>query len=118
MGKSTFINQFMQEKVDNEGEGLSITHKIANYIHPKYPIRIHDTPGFENDDTVKNVRRTIEKLEKDLTDSNKHIDLILYFNQLKERNFLQLEMELIQWLIKENKKIIFVLNDFQNSKKS
>ena len=27
-------------------------------------------------------------------------------------------MELIQWLIKENKKIIFDLNDFQNSKKS
>ena len=118
VGKSTFINQFMQEKVANEGEGLSITHKIANYVHPKYPIRIYDTPGFENEDTVANVRRTIEKLEKDLTDSNKHIDLILYFNQLKERNFLQLEMELIQWLIKENKKIIFVLNDFQNSKKS
>lgn len=118
VGKSTFINQFMQEKVANEGEGLSITHKISNYVHPKYPIRIYDTPGFENNDTVNIVRQTIEKLEKDLTDSNKHIDLILYFNQLKERNFYKLEIELIQWLIKENKKIIIVLNDFQNSKKS
>ena len=118
VGKSTFINKFMHEKVAKEGEGLSVTHKVTHYVHPKYPIRIYDTPGFENDDTVKIVRKTIEKLDKNMLDSNKHIDLILYFSQLKSRCFFSLEIDLIKWFINENKKIIFVLNDFENNKKT
>ena len=118
VGKSTFINKFMQEKVAKEGEGLSITHKVTHYVHPKYPIRIYDTPGFESDGTVNIVRKTIEKLDKNMLDSNKHIDLILYFCKLQSRNFLAIEINLIKWLIKENKNIIFVLNDFDNNKKT
>ena len=46
-GKSTFINQFMHDKIAKEGEGLSITNKIKSYIHPKYPIRIYDNSGLK-----------------------------------------------------------------------
>ena len=117
-GKSTFINQFFQEKVAKEGEGLSVTHEITSYNHPKYPIKIFDTPGFENDITVKMVKRTIKKFEEDIRTSKDHLDLILYFNELKQRNFLQLEIDLIKYLIGRNKKMIFVTNDFKNNKKS
>ena len=66
VGNSCFLNQFLQEKVDKES--LSVTHEITNYIHPKYPIRIFDTPGFEDDNTVKMVKRTVEKFEVDMKD--------------------------------------------------
>ena len=118
VGKSCFINQFLKEKVAKEGEGLSVTHEITNYIHPKYPIRIFDTPGFEDDNTVKMVKRTVEKFEMDMKDSKNHLHLILYFNELKQRNFLNLEIEFIKYLLQQNKRIIFVTNDFKNNKKS
>jgi len=117
-GKSTFINQFMHDKIAKEGEGLSITNKIKSYIHPKYPIKIFDTPGFEDELTIKIVKREIENFDKDMIDSNRHLDLILYFNTLGERIFYAFEMELIEWLFTENKKIIFVFNDFQGNKKN
>ena len=112
VGKSTFINQFMQEKIAEEGEGLSITKKLTNYLHPKYPINIIDTPGFESNDRIKIIQKYIEKSENDMIDSNNHIDLILYFNQLSTRNFYSNEKDLIQFLVKKNKGIIFVLNDY------
>lgn len=111
VGKSSFINQFIQEKTAKEGEGLSVTHEITSYFHPKYPIRIYDTPGFEDDHTVAMVQKTIEKFEQDIKDSKNHFDLILYFNQLKERALFKSEIELLIHLIKQNKKMIIVLND-------
>ena len=107
----------MHDKIAKEGEGLSITNKIKSYIHPKYPIKIFDTPGFEDELTIKIVKREIENFDKDMIDSNRHLDLILYFNTLGERIFYAFEMELIEWLFTENKKIIFVFNDFQGNKK-
>ena len=105
VGKSTFINQFIQEKFSQEGEGLSVTYNIKNYIHPKYPIKIIDTPGFESDNSVQIIRKFIEKSDKDMFDSNNHIDLILYFIRSELRPFFSSEIELIQWLIKENKRV-------------
>ena len=110
-GKSTFINQFLQSKTAKEGEGLSITHEITNYIHPTYPINIFDTPGFEDNETVEKVYKTILKFEDDIRDSKNHIDLILYFNEMKERVFFSMETDLLKHLIKKNKKMIIVMND-------
>ena len=118
VGKSSFINQFLQDKVAKEGEGLSVTHEITNYVHPRYPIRIFDTPGFENDDTVQMVHKTIEKFEKDIRDSKNHLDLIIYFNELSTRNFFALEIKLLKHLLEQKKKMIFVMNDHgKHSKK-
>ena len=100
VGKSSFINQFLNEKVAKEGEGLSITQEITNYRHPKYKIKIFDTPGFESDITVEKVYRTIKKFEKDIKDSKNHLDLIIYFNDLSSRTFFSLETRLIKHLIK------------------
>lgn len=111
VGKSSFINQFLKEKTAKEGEGLAITHEITSYFHPEYPIRIFDTPGFEDDNTVNLVQKTIEKFEKDIEDSKNHFDLILFFNQLKERSLYKSEIGLLQHLIKQKKKMLLVLND-------
>ena len=110
VGKSSFINQFLQEKTAKEGEGLSVTQEITSYFHPKYPIRIYDTPGFEDEHTVEMVQKTIEKFEQDIKDSKDHLDLILYFNRLNERALLQREIELLKNLFEQNQKMIFVLN--------
>ena len=115
-GKSTFINQFFHEKVAREGYGLSVTNKISYYIHSEYPITIIDTPGFEDDLTVKMTKGYIKKLEKDMIATYNHIDIILYFKQLEFRPWLSIEVEFIKWLFKKNKKIIFVLNDFNNNR--
>ncbi len=117
VGKSSFINQFLNEKLAKEGEGLSVTQEITNYIHPKYKIKIFDTPGFESDDTVEKVYRTIKKFEKDIRDSRNHLDLIIYFNELSERPLFSLETKLIKHLVKQNKKIIFVMNDKRKTTK-
>ena len=57
-------------------------------------------------------------MEQNIIGSNNYIDLILYFSELNPRRFLNIEIDLIKWLIEENKKIIFVVNDLKYHKKS
>ena len=64
VGKSSFINQFIQEKRAKEGEGLSVIHIIISYVHQKYPIRILDMPGFEGNETIAMVQRKLDQFKK------------------------------------------------------
>ena len=111
-GKSTFINQFFQEKVAKEGEGLSVTHHITSYIHPSYPIKVFDTPGFENNFTANIVQKYIENLQNEKVNTKNHLELVLYISTLKERNFYAYEIDFIKYIIENNIKIIFILNDY------
>lgn len=47
--------------------------------------------------------------------SKNHLDLILFYIQLKQRSFFQMEIELIKKLMEENKRIIFIFNSFGKS---
>lgn len=47
--------------------------------------------------------------------SKNHLDLILYYIQLKQRSFFQMEIKLIKKLMEENKRIIFIFNSFGKS---
>ena len=114
-GKSTFINQFLHEKAAKEASGLQGTLYLTSYTHPVYPIRIYDTQGFENQISIDMILKIIKKFDKDINDSTNNIDLIIYFNELNERCFFQMEIDLIKYLLKENKKILFVLNNKSNS---
>ena len=111
VGKSAFINQFLNKKMAKEGEGLLTTHKITSYLHPNYPIKIIDTPGIETFNSVLYMHKLIEEFETKTKDPKKRIDLILYFNNLKERSLISMEIDLIKYLLEKNKKIIFVLCD-------
>ena len=115
-GKSSFINHIFHEKVAKEGEGLSVTQKNTSYIHPIYPIKFIDTPGLENNETTINVKKTIDNYENNVRDPNEHLELILYFSVLKDRCFLNMEIDLIKYILEKGYKLIFILNDFNNSK--
>lgn len=109
-GKSSFVNKFLNEKRAKEGEGLSQTHKIIRFTHQKYPLTIYDTPGFENEKTVEEVRKLLEKHNKILNDARKKINLILYFSYYSDRAFYNFELPILKDLVKYDSEIIFVLN--------
>ena len=109
-GKSSFVNKFLNEKRAKEGEGLSQTHKIIRFTHQKYPLTIYDTPGFENENTVEEVRKLLEKHNKILNDARKKINLILYFSYYSDRAFYNFELPILKDLVKYDSEIIFVLN--------
>lgn len=109
-GKSSFINLFLGERKAKEGEGLSVTRKIVSYNSPDYPINISDTPGFENEKTVKEVKILLDKYNKKLLDARKKINLILYFIPYNERSVLAMELPILQSLIEYKTEIIFVMN--------
>ena len=116
VGNSYFLNKFLQEKRAKEGEVLSVTHEITNYLHSKDPRRIFDTPGFEGSDTIDMVTKAIKQFSKDVYDTKNHFDLILYVCKLQARTFLEMEIPLLKYLIASNKKIIFILNNHGNTK--
>ena len=95
-----------------------MTHKIAKYYHPKYPISIFDTPGIENTNTIIYIKIAINQLDNDIKQNKNNIDQIIYYTKLNQRSFLQLEIEFIKDLLSKDKKIIFVFNDFGASKKN
>jgi GTP-binding protein EngB required for normal cell division len=109
-GKSSFVNKFLKEKRAKEGEGLSQTQNIIRFTHPNYPLTIYDTPGFENEETVENVRKLLNQYNKILYDARKKINLILYFFIYNERSVMSMEVPLLKELIKYDAEIIFVMN--------
>lgn len=109
-GKSSFINKFLGERKAKEGEGLSVTRKIVSYSCQDYPINISDTPGFENNETVEEVKKLLDKYNKNLIDARKKMNLILYFFPYNERSVLNMELPVLESLIEYKTEIIFVMN--------
>ena len=109
-GKSSFINNLLGERKAKEGEGLSVTHKIVSYMLKDFPIIISDTPGFENDETVKEVKILLDKYNKKLIDARKKVNLILYFFPYSERSILNMELPILESLIEYKTEILFVMN--------
>ena len=94
-GKSSFINQFLQEKKAKE-----MTKKITKYFHPKYPITIFDIPG---DLSGENIINEIDK---------NNIDLILFFITSRNIDLLNSKIQLIKEIIRKNKEIVIIYNTF------
>ena len=114
VGKSTFINMFLHSKRSKEGEGNSVTDKIIRFTHPKYPIGIYDTPGFENDETVIKVRELLKNYNEILRDERKKINLILYFLPYTDRLILDIEKPMLDYLFGLDCEIIFVINKVED----
>ena len=72
-GKSSFTNQLLKEKRAKEGEGLTVIHQIVKYTYPNYPLNISDTPGFEDENTVQEVKELLDKYNKKLIDAEKKL---------------------------------------------
>lgn len=112
-GKSTLQNLLQREKIAREGEGDSITHKISFYNDQNFNITKIDTPGFENEETVKYVQEKIKNLRNQMIASKDHIDAIIYLLKNSTRVFLDLEKQLIKEIIEFNDiEFIFCSNTF------
>lgn len=87
-----------------------MTHQIVKYTYPNYPLNISDTPGFDDEITVKEVKELLDKYNKKLIDARKKINLIIYLFPYSDRSVLSMKVPLLKRLIEYKTKIIFVIN--------
>lgn len=117
-GKSTFIGQFMQDKITKEGKGLSVTYNIRNYLHPKYPIKIIDTPGFENYNKVQITKKIYWKIRKRYVWFKQSYYNIFYL--IKQKKFLFI-WNRFHSMVSQRKKLSYLYQmtmDFSKKEKS
>ena len=109
-GKSTLINLLLNERRAREGLGYSITRLYSQYVHKKYPITFTDTPGFEDDESLKQMERFLSIYNTFFKKGRNKYHLVLYLiNTSNERSFLGIELYLIDYINKNlNIPIFFV----------
>ena len=101
-GKSSFINQFLQEKKAKEEENIySRNYRITKYYHPKFPIAIFDTPGFETDETIIYIENVINELDNNMEKNKNNINLILLWGFKKRKTFYQIRNRINKKIIKK-----------------
>ena len=103
VGKSTLVNLLSESKRSMEGKGISVTKYITRYAIKKYNISIYDSPGFEYDNDIKQIKYKIEELNKHLIKKRNQIHLIFYLiNSQGGRDFFDTEKEIFK-LLMDNK---------------
>ena len=109
-GKSTLINKILDEKRCREGSGQSVTKYVTFYNHKKYPLTIFDTPGFEDEKTVNDVVKVIEKKNKECKETKQQIHLIFYLFEFGTRTFYKNEKNILKELSNFGCKIFFIVS--------
>jgi GTPase Era involved in 16S rRNA processing len=66
VGKSTLVNLLSNSKRSMEGKGASVTKYITRYVIDKYKISLYDSPGFDSNQNIQNIKYLIEKLNNHL----------------------------------------------------
>ena len=117
--KSAFINEFLGDYLAREGDSsLSTSHSFTKYLIPNMPIILIDSPGFESEETKKDIIKRLENMKKSLKEKDK-IHLILYFiDGSSENKFLSIEKDVLQSLIKNPVPIIFISSHCENNPNS
>ena len=120
-GKSTFINTSFGELVSKSSGSLkSVTSKCTEYLLPyrinsenedkefKGRIMLIDTPGFENEKSVKTVKNEIEKYTKNAKDTKDMVHCALFF--LKEGDRLNpYEDQIFNYIFEQKIELFFVI---------
>ena len=120
-GKSTFINTSFGELVSKSSGSLkSVTSKCTEYLLPyrinsenedkefKGRIMLIDTPGFENEKSVKTVKNEIEKDTKNAKDTKDMVHCALFF--LKEGDRLNpYEDQIFNYIFEQKIELFFVI---------
>ena len=115
-GKSTFINNFFDERKCNVGgENKSKTQRINAYSDTKRHIRIYDTVGFEDSISTNKIIKLLQMLDVELVNCKQRIHLILYFIQDKTANFEKQEYEVFNEIVKYKTHIIFIQTKCDNN---
>ena len=110
VGKSSFINAVLRDKrVKIGGNGISTTQYINEYNIPNTPIKLYDTPGFEDSNTVENIIELLKQNQNIFETFGKQIHLILFFfNQNDNTLISKMEYPFIKYLFGLNIKFIFI----------
>ena len=116
-GKTTFLNTSFGELVAKSSSSMNaVTSKCTEYLLPyklkdkkcRGRIMLIDTPGFEDETSVRNVRKLIENYTKNAKDSKDMVHCALYF--LKEGDRLNpYENEIFDYLFGQKIEIFFVI---------
>ena len=108
-GKSSFINKLLKEKRAKEGKGKSETKEQISYHLDGIPLMISDIEGFIGEDTIKNVVRSISKMQDRLEEQELHLVIYIisyesqcFFNENEYFIFKQLTKKL------DNTQFLFV----------
>lgn len=94
---------------------MSVTNRIVQYHHSKYPLSLYDTPGFEKIKDIANVITVINDLNTEYKNKVKQLHFIFYLMEAN-RNLLELDKSFLnqfqQWRIKTNNTtipLVFIL---------
>ena len=123
VGKSTLINILSQSKRAMESKGINVTKYINKFVLKKYNISLYDSPGFEFDTDITEIKSLIEELNKQLTKKRNQIHLIFYLlNAQCGRDFYDSEIEILKVLMDNEIYTFFLLTfcpdkDFGNEVK-
>ena len=109
-GKSALINQILgKEKSYSKIGNNTITTKIVKYIHEEYPLVLYDSPGFEKEKDILDVKNLIRQKNETLNEEKNRIHCIFYLlNKGSERGFLSNEYRFISSLINQKMDIYIV----------
>ena len=110
VGKSTLVNLLSESKRSMEGKGINVTKYISRYEIKKYNISLYDSPGFEFDSDIEQVKILIEELNEHLNKKRNQIHLIFYLlSSQGGRDFYETEKEILKVLMKNKIQTIFLL---------
>ena len=116
-GKSTFINKSFGELVSKTSSDFkAVTSKCTEYLLPyvleerrKGRIMLIDTPGFEDDKSVKRVKELIENYIQKANDSKDVIHCALYFLNDGDRQ-QNIETNIFDFLNDQKIETFFIIN--------
>ena len=118
-GKSTGVNSILKSyKAKESKKGGAQTKNLTFYQVNNQPVRILDIPGFEDEKTVKDAIEKFKKCGEEINKIKDNLHIILYFfNYKNERSFENLELPMIEEIIKhKSSKIIYVVTHFDYKK--
>ena len=110
MGKSTLMNILSESKRSMESKGINVTKYIIGFVLKKYNITLYDTPGFEFDTDIEQIKCLIEELNIQLIKKRNQIHLIFYLlNAQNGRDFYDSEKEILKVLMNNEIHTFFLL---------
>ena len=117
-GKSTGVNSILKSyKAKESKKGGAQTKSLTFYQVNNQPIRILDIPGFEDEKTVKDAIEKFKLCGEKINKIKDNLHIILYFfNYNNERSFANLELPMIEEIIKhQSSKIIYVVTHYKKN---
>ena len=118
-GKSTGVNSILKSyKAKESTKGGAQTKSLTFYQVNNQPIRILDIPGFEDEKSVKDAIEKFKLCGEKINKIKDNLHIILYFfNYNNERSFENLELPMIEEIIKhQSSKIIYVVTHYEYKK--